>query len=403
MTEIFNELSAMDAAMSEEDRVICLLASLPESFGVLVTALEDSKEVPKMDVVTERLLHEERKCKGREEDADEKAMMTMPRKPKKKGVCYHCRKLGHFKRECPELSGERSKGKKRREKHNAHKVSEGADDTSDSDAFIVRHEALSAGMTNTWIVDSGATCHMCNGRSMFVKYRSLRVPEKVTLGDGHSLDAVGRGMVALVMKLPDGKRKRLKLRDTLFVPDLSYNLLSVSKASETGMLIIFNESGCQIVNGKSKVRACAMRCGSLYILDCKQSNQVNAAVAKEDVWHRRYGHLGAQSLRQLAVEGMVDGFDYDGSKKISFCEPYIEGKHHRSPFPNDGGERAAEPLELVHSDVCGKVNAKSFGGAEYFLTFIDDKTRYAWVYMLKMLYAWSGRRWSRMLVGGAAI
>ena len=104
---------------------------------------------------------------------------------------------------------------------------------------------------------------------------------------------------------------------------------------------------CQIVNGKSKVRACATRCGSLYILDCKQSNQVNAAVAKEDVWHLRYGHQGPQSLRQLAVEVVVDGFDYDGSKKVSFCEPSIEGKHHRSPFPNDGGERSAEPLELV--------------------------------------------------------
>ena len=43
-----------------------------------------------------------------------------------------------------------------------------------------------------------------------------------------------------------------------------------------------------------------------------------------------------------------------------------------------------EPLELiVHGDVCGKVNAKSFGGAEYFLTFIDDKTRYTWVYLLR--------------------
>ena len=61
MTEVFNKLSAMDAAMSEEDRVICLLVSLPESFGVLITALEASDEIPKMDVVTERLLHEERK------------------------------------------------------------------------------------------------------------------------------------------------------------------------------------------------------------------------------------------------------------------------------------------------------------------------------------------------------
>ena len=36
-----------------------------------------------------------------------------------------------------------------------------------------------------------------------------------------------------------------------------------------------------------------------------------------------------------------------------------------------------------YSDICGKVNAKSFGGAEYFLTFTDVKTRYTWVYLLK--------------------
>ena len=89
------------------------------------------------------------------------------------------------------------------------------------------------------------------------------------------------------------------------------------------------------------------------------------------------------SLRQLSVEGMVKGFDYDGSKKVSFCEPCTKGKHYRHPFSSEGGERAREPLELVYSDVCGKVNAKSLGGALYFLTFIDDKTRYTWVYLLK--------------------
>ena len=40
-------------------------------------------------------------------------------------------------------------------------------------------------------------------------------------------------------------------------------------------------------------------------------------------------------------------------------------------------------LGLVHSDVCGKMSAQSLGGAEYFLTFIDDKTRYMWVYVLR--------------------
>ena len=41
------------------------------------------------------------------------------------------------------------------------------------------------------------------------------------------------------------------------------------------------------------------------------------------------------------------------------------------------------PLELVHSDMCGKMGQKSLGGAEYFLTLLDDKTHYTWVYPLK--------------------
>lgn len=40
-----------------------MLASLPDSYSMLVTALEVNMEVPKFEVVTERLLHEEQKPK----------------------------------------------------------------------------------------------------------------------------------------------------------------------------------------------------------------------------------------------------------------------------------------------------------------------------------------------------
>ena len=63
MTELFNELTAVGDVISEEDRVVYLLASLPDSFGTLVTALEANEEVPRMEIVTERLLHTERKQK----------------------------------------------------------------------------------------------------------------------------------------------------------------------------------------------------------------------------------------------------------------------------------------------------------------------------------------------------
>ena len=84
--------------------------------------------------------------------------------------------------------------------------------------------------------------------------------------------------------------------------------------------------------------------------------------------------------KQLAVDGLVNRFDCDSSKRVEFCEPCTKGKHHRSPIPTDG---AKKPLDLIHTDVSGKLNAKSLGGAEYFLTFIDDKTRLTWVYLLK--------------------
>ena len=63
MTEIFDGLSVIGDPMHEEDRVIHFLASLPESFNMLVTPLEANPDVPKIDVVTERLLHVERKMK----------------------------------------------------------------------------------------------------------------------------------------------------------------------------------------------------------------------------------------------------------------------------------------------------------------------------------------------------
>jgi hypothetical protein len=50
-------LAVIGAAMEEEDKVVTLLASLkPETYNMLVTALEASTEVPQVELVTERLL-----------------------------------------------------------------------------------------------------------------------------------------------------------------------------------------------------------------------------------------------------------------------------------------------------------------------------------------------------------
>ena len=65
MTEIFSELAVLGDPMENEDQVVQLLASLPDSYGMLVMALETSAEVPEMEAVVERLLHEERSWRRR--------------------------------------------------------------------------------------------------------------------------------------------------------------------------------------------------------------------------------------------------------------------------------------------------------------------------------------------------
>ena len=46
-------------------------------------------------------------------------------------------------------------------------------------------------------------------------------------------------------------------------------------------------------------------------------------------------------------------------------------------------EQSTECLGLIHSDVCGLLNVQAIGGFSYFITFIDDHSRYSHIYLMK--------------------
>ncbi|TYK26813.1 gag/pol protein [Cucumis melo var. makuwa] len=48
-----------------------------------------------------------------------------------------------------------------------------------------------------------------------------------------------------------------------------------------------------------------------------------------------------------------------------------------------GDAKAKEPLELIHSDLSGPMNVKARGGFEYFISFIDDYSRYGYLYLIE--------------------
>ena len=74
---------------------------------------------------------------------------------------------------------------------------EDADDEREEIVGLVTEHALSANRRSNWVVDSGATCHMCNNEELFDQIIGLEMPQEIAVGDGHSVQATGRGDVIL--------------------------------------------------------------------------------------------------------------------------------------------------------------------------------------------------------------
>ena len=65
------------------------------------------------------------------------------------------------------------------------------------------------------------------------------------------------------------------------------------------------------------------------------------------------------------------------------CEACALGKLHRDEFLVIVDRKQRDILELVHTDLCGPMQTMSLGGACYFLIFVDECTRFTWVYFLR--------------------
>lgn len=63
------------------------------------------------------------------------------------------------------------------------------------------------------------------------------------------------------------------------------------------------------------------------------------------------------------------------------CETCVETKLAKTQFHSV--ERNSNHLELIHSDICNLKFVQTRGDKKYFITFIDNCTRYDYVYLLR--------------------
>ena len=97
-----------------------------------------------------------------------------------------------------------------------------------------------------------------------------------------------------------------------------------------------------------------------------------------NLWHGRLGHVNYDTLRRLINLNNIPTFQINVKHKCKTC---VEAKLTRSSFQSV--ERHIEPLYLVHSDICDFKFVQTRGSNKYFITFVDDSTKYCYVYLLK--------------------
>lgn len=125
-----------------------------------------------------------------------------------------------------------------------------------------------------------------------------------------------------------------------------------------------------------------------YVIDeAESSSRAHASSMKNStsklkLWHEMLGHLNLNDLKKITTNEMAIGLNVNTKEENFDCEICHLGKIHQLPF-KVSENRAKDVLGVVHSDICGSIRTTSLGGARYFATFIDDKTRYTKVVILK--------------------
>ena len=102
---------------------------------------------------------------------------------------------------------------------------------------------------------------------------------------------------------------------------------------------------------------------------------------KSQLWHNRLGHPHSRTLLSLFKSGLL--YDNKISLKDVFlnCSSCKMSKSKTLPFPISTSS-SLHCFDLVHSDVWGIAPAPSHSHVKYFVTFIDDYSRFTWIYFL---------------------
>ena len=77
------------------------------------------------------------------------------------------------------------------------------------------------------------------------------------------------------------------------------------------------------------------------------------------------------------LDGILPSLDL---ADFQVCIECIKGK--QTNVRRLGANRCSDVLELIYTDICGPFHTEFWNGQQYFITFIDDYSRYDYLYLI---------------------
>lgn len=238
-----------------------------------------------------------------------------------------------------------------------------------------------------WIADSGASTHMTSHKEWLRDFKVVRRPVK--LADGSVIYAEGEGWIRFEPRLGQKESPPFYLLHVLYVPRLKTNLLSTqSLTRDSSHTVLFADKHVEIRKGNSIVLTGSINKQNTFYLDGETTLAESALSASTlpatlSTWHRRFIHQNYDSLRKLLRSKAVNDYKVNGEGSAKEqCIACLAGKQHRAPHSKPA-ERAGRLLGRVFSDLHGPMQVEGRGGYRYWISFIDDMSRYTAVYFLR--------------------
>ncbi|POW09865.1 hypothetical protein PSTT_06471 [Puccinia striiformis] len=244
----------------------------------------------------------------------------------------------------------------------------------------LRQLDVPGGGSEKFLLDSGASTHVCGNIAQFITRQQLDRPKTIALAVADcTVNVTFKGTIKI--PTPTGM---IEINEVYYCPGVDGVILSVGRLSECGWKLSFSGENATLISPQDVIFSTTYRNHCWYIAMCQDvMNKItNKSSLDPFLWHRRLGHVS-----DIIVRKYLNLHFPEEAKKLVwkpfFCEQCAKSKALRQSVPGSGSMIPRNfPLDLLVTDIAGPF-PEDITGKKYVLTMRDHASTYIWTGILE--------------------